>query len=227
MKSLKFTALTCLFSAFSAVTQAAAHFPLEEDFLKAECEPYRGGTDYRRNDPETNHLKRLVEGAHFTASVRRGISGNTTALIEGDLEYVLRKFPNHAHALLLMANRQLEEDFKFSKPGRIDYLYPKKECFFQRALRMAPDDGNVHLVIAIFYHKHENIEVAQRHYRDATRFASDNPETFYNYGLFLLDNNQPEEAMKQAKVAYDMGYPLPGLKNRLIAANAWNKDVTQ
>jgi hypothetical protein len=51
---------------------------------------------------------------------------------------------------------------------------------------------------------------------------SKSPELHYNYGLLLTQLKDYEKARKHAKKAYDGGYPLPGLKNQLKAANQWN-----
>ncbi|MFA3790724.1 tetratricopeptide repeat protein [Aliiglaciecola sp. SL4] len=180
------------------------------------------GTDYRRTDYKTNELRRKVEGAHFTKGVQRGEYGNAGSL-EGDLNYVLNKFPNHPKALLVAAKNQMRPDYTSQHKLRKDRFWPKKECYFQHALNRAPDDGLVHLVIAIFYHQYKNYEVAARHYQEAVKFAPENPEAHYNFGLFLMQVGEESKALEHAKKAYSMGYPLPGLKNMLIAVNKWEE----
>ena len=82
----------------------------------------QGPYDYRlRASPNIAQFYGLVVGAHFTASVRRGTSGNTTENPMGDLEYVLTRFPNHHEALLVVSKLQRKPGFKFERPGRRDY----------------------------------------------------------------------------------------------------------
>lgn len=196
--------------------------PTLDDFMSPDydCDLKHEGTDYRRNDPDAVKLKRMVEGAHFTQSVQRGVAGNT-GVIEGDLDYTLNKFPNHPRALLIAAKNQMRPDYKPYNPLRRDRFWPKKECYFQRALKFAQDDPMVHLVIAIFYHQYERYELAVRHYKASLEYDPNNAEAHYNYGLLLVKIDQPKASLVHAKKAYSMGYPLPGLKNLLAEAGVW------
>lgn len=180
------------------------------------------GTDYRRNDRATNILRGQVEGAHFTKGVQRGDYGNAGSL-EGDLNYVLNKFPNHPKALLVAARNQMKPSYNPRHQYRKDRTWPTKECYFQHALRRAPTDPSIHLVIAIFYHEYGNFEVAARHYQSSIKLGPGNPEAHYNYGLFLVDINRANDALTHAQQAYTMGYPLEGLKNRLKRQKVWKE----
>lgn len=181
----------------------------------------RYGANYRRNDKKTNHLKFLVESVHFTKGVQKLEYGNTGGL-EFDLDYVLRKFPNHAHALMLMADLQLMPKFEPRRRlDRADKLWPTKECYFFKAMQLQPHDPSVHLVIAIFYHKLKKYKIAARHYAYAKQLNPRNAEIQYNQGLFFMDINEHQKALENAKLAMQLGHPLQGLKNRLVRAGAW------
>jgi tetratricopeptide (TPR) repeat protein len=52
--------------------------------------------------------------------------------------------------------------------------------------------------------------------------AGKSPEIHYNLGLILLELNKPEKALEHGRMAYRMGYPLQGLKRKLITAGVWN-----
>jgi hypothetical protein len=39
----------------------------------------------------------------------------------------------------------------------------------------------------------------------------------------LLDFGEPDRALEHAHRAYALGYPLPGLRNRLKRAGAWRE----
>jgi len=49
----------------------------------------------------------------------------------------------------------------------------------------------------------------------------DSPDVNYNAGLLYFELEEYEMARKHAEKAYDSGYPLPALRNKLIAAGAW------
>jgi tetratricopeptide (TPR) repeat protein len=211
--------LVCLFS----MSAQANYYDDFKDKLQ-DCEPQRGGHDYRNTDPATLHLKRLVEGAHFTDGVRRGLYGNAGSL-ESDLNYVLHKFPNHPQALLVMAKHWAGPNFnQLRRADRKDYKWENKECFILHALQFAEDDPSVHLVIAIFYHQQKEYRIAGRHYHKSVELDPNNPEAQYNLGLFYMDTNEYSLALKQAKIAKNLGYPLSGLQDRLVRENAWKEE---
>ena len=177
--------------------------------------------DYRDNDKYAIAFKNKVEGAHFTEIVRRGIDGVSGSLVS-EFDYVLRIYPNHPQALLLMAKNQMKPGYSSSVHGRRDRFWPEKECYFKRAVTLLPADPAVFHVIAIFYHQQDKLDIAKRNYDKALALAKQNPEIHYNAGLLYLDLGNAPEALKHAKKAYASGYPLQGLKNRLIAQKAWN-----
>jgi tetratricopeptide (TPR) repeat protein len=223
MKPIPFYGCLLIGLFLSLCTQAKSKIPPDFSEGNFKCDNKIKGHDYRVNDKATNRLRRQVEGAHFTISVQKGLRGNSGS-IEADLEYVLNKFPNHPKALLVAANNQLKPGYLGYNKLRRDRKWPKKECYFRSAILRAPDDPVIHLVIAIFYHQQGNLEVAARHYKNSIEINPNNPEAQYNYGLLLLDNDEHQMAMKHAEIAYRLGYPLEGLKNRLVELNAWDKE---
>ena len=64
------------------------------------------------------------------------------------------------------------------------------------------------------------IPSADCYFQRALAFAPDSAEINYNAGLFFLTMGDIERAKALAKVAYDQGYPLPGLNNKIAAAEA-------
>lgn len=220
--------------AFILLVNAPLALAKEDPLLKSYYEHMKGtkgsnkcdfdssyGTDYRKNDKKTRHLKHLVESVHFTKGVQNAEYGNTGGL-EFDLNYVLRKFPNHAHALMVMAELQLTSKYEpRQRKDRADKLWPTKECYFFKAMQLQPDDPSVHLVIAIFYHKQKKHDIAARHYAYAKQLNPQNAEVQYNQGLFFMDLQEHKKALENAKIAMQLGHPLQGLKNRLVRAGAW------
>ena len=48
-------------------------------------------------------------------------------------------------------------------------------------------------------------------------------EIHYHLGLLLLEKGETQAAREHASQAYDQGYPLPGLKKKLMAIGEWSK----
>lgn len=172
-----------------------------------------GPFDYR--DPVNKRDKLpIVETYHFTAdveSLRHGRSGS----VLGDLRYTLRSFPNHHRALRSIARYVLQG-------GRIpiDEPIPSADCYFERALVFRPDDAAVHAIYANYLLKRGAREGAHKHYEEALRLAPDSVEINYVAGLFFVEEGNLVRARELARIAYDNGYPLPGLKNKIAAAES-------
>lgn len=172
-----------------------------------------GPYDYR--DPVNRRDKLpVVERFHFTPdveSLRQGRSGS----VIGDLRYTLRAFPNHPRALSAVGRYGLSG-------GRIpadDYIQ-SVDCYFERAIAFTPGDAAVHAIYANYLFKLGNREDARKHYEEALRLAPESIEISYAAGLFFVDVGELERAKTLAEIAYGNGYPLPGLRNKIAAADA-------
>ena len=56
---------------------------------------------------------------------------------------------------------------------------------------------------------------AERFYKRAASHLIDPAEAHYNLGLLYLEMKEPLLALDQARLAYEKGYPLTGLKQKL------------
>lgn len=177
-----------------------------------------GYFDYRDRSPQALERIKLVEGAHFTVSVRRGLQGNTGKLID-DVAYVLSHLPNHPQALMMMAKIQQKPGFRRNKPGRRDYYYDSTSCYFKRALAVAPDDPAVYLVRAIVQHRNNQLDAAEKDYLQSIALHPDYAEAHYNLGLLYVNRKQFDQAKEHADKAYELGYPLEGLRRKLAEAS--------
>lgn len=167
-----------------------------------------GPYDYTNPTHRQSYLS-LVERYHFTPNVRMLISGQASGTIHGDLGYTLVSFPNHHQALFSLIRYATEKDgLKHMKP----------ECYLQRAERFAPEDSNVAVLFGLYLHRRNMYEKAREKYEKALSLQSDSAEAHYNLGLLLMDMEKPEEARKHARQAYKLGYPLPGLRDKLAKA---------
>lgn len=167
-----------------------------------------GGYDYTNPQHRKKHLA-IVEEYHFSESVRSLRQGMTGRLI-GDIEYTLNFFPNHHEALDTLARLALREGK--TKPDRAEVDI---ECRFKWAEKKQPRDPLVPAIRGIYYYRADRLPEAKQYLGKALRMAPDNAEINYNLGLTLFALGEFESARKRARKAYQLGYPLPGLRNKL------------
>jgi len=191
------------------------------DFIGAETR--RGVSDY--TDPHDRAEKlEIVEKAHFTERVRTLRGGEHQNHPLNDLEYTIGRFPNHHQALYSMIRYATEAGFAEeaerawtqTRRGGVESLPP--ECYLQRAMDFARDDHRVRILAGLYYHRVDEYERARTAYEDALAIAPESAEAHYNYGLLLTDMEEFEAAREHASRAYDLGYPLDGLRRRLASA---------
>lgn len=180
----------------------------------ADCDPYTRqdpGGDYTNADDRRGLP--IVEKFHFMPDVER------LNLREPgpDLDYTLRHFPNHHRALAAMAKLGLRD--KTGKPNGATYSII---CYFDRAIRFKPDDAKVRMIYGAYLMALNQPELALEQLRESSRLSPDNPTVNYNLGLMYLKRKDYAQARLHAKKAYDLGFPLQGLKNKLSAAGQWD-----
>lgn len=173
-----------------------------------------GPFDYR--DPNPDHRLPQVEAHHFTNKVEMLRSGETGP-VGGDIDYILRAFPNHPRALMAMMNLSFKE--KTDRPRGANFPV---ECYFMRAERFRPDDMNVKMLYGIYLMKAGRLDDALKKLQEAASADSTDPNLWYNLGLAYFDLKRYDEALKYAHKAYALGFPLPGLRNLLQKAGKWH-----
>jgi tetratricopeptide (TPR) repeat protein len=67
----------------------------------------------------------------------------------------------------------------------------------------------------------EDYGQAAKRFRQALERDPENAEAHYNLGLTLIEQGRYAEAREHAERAYDLDYPLPGLKRRLQRNGHW------
>ena len=77
------------------------------------------------------------------------------------------------------------------------------------------------LIEGIHYLAVGNLNTAERALLGASELDSQSPEIAYNLGLLYIRKGDYVKARDYAVLAYSNGYPLPGLKNKLIEKGAW------
>lgn len=202
-----------------SVTAQAQFSQCNTDLANGRIGPY----DYfdPRNSQPTGaapqgNIKR-VTNVHLTKSMIRLQHGNTTS-ISGDLDYTLRAIPNHPDGLDLVSRLEKKlnsPSAKFDKKLKGERLPKTADCYFRRALLLAPNRPVTHSIYGIHLHRNNKYEDAKKAYSRAIELGSQNPEVHYNLGLTLYHLKEFAAAEDQAKIAYQKGYPLPGLRDFL------------
>jgi hypothetical protein len=176
-----------------------------------------GPYDYRSG----HYRMKQVEGNHLSPDVVNLVKGQT-GTIGGDLDFVLRYFPNHHVALLAMV--RLGEKEKRSKPLGAKYVV---ECYFKRALTFRDDDGFVRTIYASYLYKAGKKAEALNQLNKAADLGEDTPNINYNIGLIYFDLHEYDKALSFAHRAYASGFPLPGLRDKLKKAGIWREPVAR
>lgn len=92
----------------------------------------------------------------------------------------------------------------------------------ESAVRERPDSLKLYGGLALEYRDQGNLPKAKEVLLKADRLSGGkSAEIEYNLGLINLELGQSDEAARNAVRAYKLGYPLPGLKNKLRRIGKW------
>ena len=171
-----------------------------------------GPWDYRYHKDKLERVERF----HFTPNVENLIRGESTVHIEGDLNYLLEKSPNHHRGLVSLM--RLVEKRKSPQPGRLRYPI---ECWFERAMRFAPDDAVVRVLWAQELKREGRDSDAIRQLDAAAAMAKDSANMQFSIGLVFFDLGQYDRALTQAHTAMALGLPRTELADRLRTKGQW------
>ena len=129
----------------------------------------------------------------------------------GDANFILARFPNDPKGLQLAMNVALD--------------WPEKKLaampYFEKALRKYPQHGETWLIYGVYLHRLERMEKAVKAYKTAIEKSPSLAEAHYNLGLALVELGMLEKANQAAQKAYQLGYPLPGLREKLQKKDEW------
>ena len=186
------------------------------------CPDHRAGGygpyDYTSPVDKVEHLP-IVEQFHFTSDVENLIHGNTGS-VGGDLDYTIRAFPNH-HRALDAASRLSIKLKSVRPPG----LQCSVEGYFERGIRFKPDDAVLRMIYGLHFHRWKRPDQAKQQLEQAARLAPEDRNIAYNLGLIYVDLKEWDKASEYAEKAYGAGFPLPGLKNKLVKAGKWKEPM--
>ena len=163
--------------------------------------------------PKTPDLLKSVEIHHLEPGLekmRAGNYGKGTSGAFGDFKYILDYFPNHPRALPLI--------------GEVSILMGRPQeaiSYYEKALSLYPNYASTHLAYGVFLHKQGKIDEAIKQYKAALAFDQNSRDAHYNLGLAYFSKKDYAAANQHAQAAYGLGYPLPGLRNKLKGVGAW------
>lgn len=192
--------------------------PVSAEVGEIACGPIKYGTHYGPYDYRTTTKpgRDLVENAHFTPKVESTRGGNTSMTAGGDLNYTLRVFPNHPRALMTLI--KLSEKEKRSKPFGMEYSVL---CWLDRAERFTPNDAMVKMIYGTYLIKNGNTNEGATKLDEALELAGDNGNIHYNLGLAYFDLKDYDKSLASAHKANQLGFQLPGLRNKLEKIGKW------
>lgn len=156
------------------------------------------------------------ESYHFTPQVESLIRGQSTTRVGGDIDFMLRNYPNHHRALVAMM--RLGEKEKSPKPDGASLTV---DCYFERAVRFRPKDSVSRVLYANYLAKNKRETDAALQLDQAASTDADNPFTQYTVGLIYLEMGRHEKALEQAHKALKLGFSRIELSNRLKTAGHW------
>ncbi len=203
---MKHLILACALAACCASAGAAA------------CPPYvKGSTGGDYTSAEDRTGLSVIEKFHFSRAVETLTQGMTGSL-GADIGYTLEHFPNHHRALASMAKLGL----RLKSPQPVGARYTVS-CYFERAIAFAPQDVTARMVFGNYLLSTGQDAKALEQLDAASRMAPDQATIQYNLGLMYVKKKEYEKASAHAQKAYALGFPLPGLKNKLKAAGNWRE----
>jgi hypothetical protein len=174
-------------------------------------ENHYGPYDYRRPGDKLS----IVERFHFTPQVYGLIRGQS-GYIGGDLSYTLHAFPNHHRALVAM--QRLAERQRTTQPEGADLPV---ECYFERAVRFAPDDVLARTLYALFLNGKARRSEAIEQLELATPYAAEDGPSHAKIGLAYVEVGDLDRALRQAHRARQLDFVAADLEDQLRRRNRW------
>ena len=101
---------------------------------------------------------------------------------------------------------------------------PLAEEYLNEAIKARPTDPLAYLSLALLYRDTKRLDAARQILETGmTATDSKSVELHYSLGLVCLELKDKTCAVEHAHVAYAEGYPLPGLKDKLIKQDLWRE----
>jgi Flp pilus assembly protein TadD len=107
------------------------------------------------------------------------------------------------------------EVLQVAKKQFADGNYGHAARYYERAVEVAPDDGEAWLGLAASYDRVRRFDLADRAYREAGRFIGNRPEYYNNIGYSYLLRGDPVKARSQFLKAQELDPASPTINNNL------------
>jgi tetratricopeptide (TPR) repeat protein len=131
----------------------------------------------------------------------------------GEIDFILRAFPNHPAALQLM----VKVCAQWKSPVCTAQLGEK----FEKAIAVNPGVPTTYVVLGNLQQSVGQFANAIESYKRALQLDADSVNAEYNLGLAYLETKQFDLANEHAQRAYELGASLPGLHDKLMKAGMW------
>ena len=168
---------------------------------------------------------KLVTNSHLGPGMNSLENGNSGVGIKGflaDIDYTFRRIPNHPRALDMISRFQIRHGGKIPPIKQWGASWKRSaECYFDRALRLTPNNPVVHMLFGIHFHRNGKLQDAEKEYKISEAFQPNSVELQYNMGLLYFELKKYDLSAGYAKKAYHGGHPLPGLRDKLINVGKW------
>jgi len=92
---------------------------------------------------------------------------------------------------------------------------------FARAIELHPEVSDPYAASGLLLRRMGKRAEARHILEQGIEVISRNAELHYLLGIVLTEMKDYEGALENAKLAYELGYPLPGLRRKLEAAGQW------
>ena len=171
-----------------------------------------GTWDYYRAGASAESVQALrnVEQYHIEPGVQRMRQTNYAGALE-DFEFILNYFPNHPRALTLMS----ELCVKWKNPRC------EAESRLERAIQINPKASQTYVIQGLHFQRLNARERAIGAYKQALDLNPASSNAHYNLGLAYFDLKRFDLANLHAQATYVLGFPLPGLRDKLTRAGHW------
>ena len=95
------------------------------------------------------------------------------------------------------------------------------ECYLQRAMEFSPRDPLPPRLLGHYMYQRGRVKLALEANMRALQLTPGDAMLQYNTALMLVKVQRHEEAYQMARPLYDAGLTVPGLRQKLIRAGAW------
>ena len=152
------------------------------------------------------------EEHHLDVALTKLASGKKSQLeyVKQQLQYLLPRWPNHPRALQIVSEVAVRTN---------DTAYALR--WYTKAISAFPRVYQTYVLYGSYLYRVHEYDKAEKNFREAVQLAPDSSEPNYDLGLVLFAKKRYKEANHYAQIAYQLGYPLEGLRELLKGKGAW------